>query len=64
VRIAIRLVGDDHDGNSGRVQVLEDRHDLNARAAVERAGGFVRKNEDRIVDQRACNRHALLLPAR
>src|SRR3989338_3205559 len=58
----IRFVGDQHDGDAFAVQLLEQRHDFLAGLAVEVAGGFIRKNQARAVDQGARNRHALLLP--
>src|SRR3989338_11414856 len=58
----IRFVGDQHDCDAFAVQLLEQRHDFLAGLAVEVAGGFIRKNQARAVDQGARNRHALLLP--
>src|SRR3989338_6267755 len=57
----ISLVGDQHDGDAFAVQLFEQRHDFFAGLAVEVAGGFIRKNQTRAVDQGARNRHALLL---
>ena len=47
----IGLVRDEHDGDAGAVQVLEERHDLDARPAVERAGRLVGQDQDRVVDR-------------
>ena len=45
------------------VQFLEQRHQLNRGAAVERAGRLIGKQHFRIVDQCARHGHALLLAA-
>ena len=42
----------------------EQRHDLDAGARVEVAGRLVGQHQARLVDQRARDRHPLLLPAR
>ena len=60
----VGLVGDDDHGDAGLVQLLEQLDDLLGGAAVERAGRLVGEDDMRVVDQRAGDRHALLLPAR
>src|SRR5882672_10402770 len=45
------------------VQALENRHDLDAGAGIERAGGLVGEDDSRVVDQAAGDGHALLLAA-
>src|SRR5678816_3211305 len=61
----IRLVRDEDDRDAALdVQPLEDVHHVNAGACIEVAGRLVGKQQRRLVDQRTCNRHALLLPAR
>jgi hypothetical protein len=58
------LVGDEQHGDAVlAVEALEDLHDLDAGAAVEVAGGLVGQDELRVVDQRARDRHPLLLAA-
>ena len=47
-----------------RVQPLEDAHHFDAGARVEVAGRLVGQDDRRLVDQRARDRDALLLPAR
>ena len=42
---------------------LEDAHDLDAGAGVEVARRLVGQHDGRLVDERARDRHALLLPA-
>src|SRR5579884_2880385 len=63
VRGDIGLVRD-HDHGDARftVKPLEDGHDFDAGARVERARGLIGENDPRLVDQRARDRHALLLP--
>ena len=60
----VGLVGDDDDRDAAAVQVLEQGHDLHARARVEGAGGLVGQDENRLVDEGARDRDALLLAAR
>jgi hypothetical protein len=57
------IVGDDHERDATGVQRLEQRHDLESGAAVERAGRFVGEDGAGFVDQRARDRDALLLAA-
>src|SRR5688500_4076866 len=57
------LVRDQHDGLAGRVQLLEEPHDLDASLAVEVTGRLVREQDGRIVHERARDRHALALSA-
>ena len=59
----IVLVGDQDDGQTLVIEVLEDLHDLDRCAAVEISRGFVRQKDRRAVDQCAGDRHTLLLPA-
>jgi hypothetical protein len=59
----IRVVGDEHDGDALAVELLKEREDFHRRAAVERAGGLVRQQEGRGVDQRPRDGDALLLAA-
>ena len=54
----------DHDDRDATlVELLKNRHDLDAGSAVEIAGRFIRKEHLGIIDQRARNRDALLLTA-
>src|SRR5512139_706893 len=53
----------DH-GDAGAVLLLQQRHHLEARRRVERAGGLVGEDQLGVVDERAGDRHPLLLPAR
>src|SRR5688572_14059135 len=55
------LVGDEDDRLAFVVQALEHRHDLFRRLRVEVAGRLVREYQSRIVDERARDRHPLLL---
>src|SRR5438128_483020 len=63
VRGYVRLVGDHDDGLAQVVQALEDRQDLGARPRVEVSGGLVGEDHRRVVEERACDRDALLLAA-
>src|SRR5690606_29934776 len=58
------LVRDQHDRLPVAVQLLEQRHDLLARLAVQVARRLVRQQQRRLVHQRTRNRHPLALPAR
>ena len=60
----VLLVRHHDDCNSAFVELLENCHDLDARAAIEIAGRLIRQQDLGIVDQRACYCHALLLPTR
>ena len=61
----VGFVRDQHDGDAALdVQALEQAHHLDAGPRVEVAGGLVGEQDRRVVDQRARNRHALLLAAR
>ena len=68
--LALRLVRDvllvRHDDHrvAAPVDVLEQRHDLLRRGAVERARRFVGEDHLGVADQRARDGHALLLAAR
>ena len=57
------IVRDEDDGEAGAVELREERHDLGARRAVERAGRLVGEQQHRIVHEGAGDRDALLLPA-
>src|SRR4249919_1083138 len=59
----VLLVRDHDDGDAVLIELLENGHDLDACAAVEIAGRFIRQQYLRIIDQRARNRDALLLTA-
>ena len=58
----VSLVGHHHHRDALPVEVLEERHDLHAGMRVERAGGLVGQDQDRIIDEGARDGHALLLP--
>src|SRR6185436_4221659 len=58
------FVGDDHDRDSRLVDVVEDVHHLEGRRRVEGARRLVGEDDLRLGDERARDRHALLLPAR
>lgn len=58
----LRVVGD-HDHQPVLCHLLEQLHDLDAGLAVQRAGGLVRQQDIRIVDQRTGNGNALHLAA-
>src|SRR5215212_1997631 len=61
----VRLVRDEDERDPAlAVEALEDVHHLDRGARVERARRLVGEDELRVVDERARNRHALLLPAR
>ena len=55
---------DEHDRDSLIVEVLQERHDLDAAAGVEVAGGLVGEHDARFGHQRPRDRDALLLAAR
>ena len=60
-----RIVRDHDDGLAvALVELLQQRHDLARRAAVEIAGRLVGEQQVRLVRQRARDRDALLLAAR
>src|ERR1019366_6331351 len=59
----IVLVGDQDDGVALIVQTIEQRHNFHAGLRVQVAGGLVRQNDGRTVDQGASNGHALPLSA-
>ena len=58
------VVGDDHDGGSLAVQILEQAEDGRSGGAVEIAGGFIGKQQRRFVGQGTCKSNALRLTAR
>src|SRR5664280_1629376 len=59
-----RVVRHDDNGGALVMQFQQQLHDLFPGMAVQVAGGFVGDDHDRIGDQGARNRHALLLAAR
>ena len=60
----VRRMGHDDDGDAALAIELHQRfHDLMRGARIEIAGRLVRQQQARIVDQRAGDRDALLLPA-
>src|ERR1019366_6452827 len=59
----IVLVGNEDDGVALIVQTIEQRHNFHAGLRVQVAGGLVRQNDGRTVDQGASNGHALPLSA-
>ena len=54
---------DHDDGDAVLVELLKNAHDLDAGAAIEISGRFIRQQHLRIVDQRARDGDALLLTA-
>src|SRR5262245_34588124 len=59
------LVSDEQQRDAAlAVEPLEDLHDLDRSAAVERARRLVGKDDRRMIDKRPRDRDALLLPAR
>ena len=60
----VRLVGDEHHGAPGGVQVGEDRHHVLARVGVQVAGRLVGEDQRRVGDDGPGDRHPLLLAAR
>ena len=58
------LVGDEHDRAAGAVEVVEQVEDVGGRRRVEVAGRLVGQQQRRFGDQRAGDRHPLLLAAR
>src|SRR5207244_11481972 len=70
IDVASRVSGDvllvcHHDDcDSALVQLLKNRHNLDARAAVEISGRLIRKQDLGLIYQRACNSHTLLLATR
>ena len=59
----VGLMGDEDHGDAACVQLLEQCDDLLGGTAVERAGRLVGEEDMRVVDERARDRHALLLAA-
>src|SRR5262249_2369141 len=57
-------VGNDDDGTTVAVKVLEQGHDLVAGAAIQRASRLVGQDESRIIYHRTRNDDALLLASR
>src|SRR3569833_297957 len=57
----VGLVSDEDDGVAFGLELIEERHDLHAGLGVEVAGGFVRQDDGRAVDQRAGDGYALAL---
>src|SRR5262245_9651936 len=60
----VPLVGDDNDGDSAGVHLLEQLHDLDRGLGVEHAGRLVRQEDLRPPHERPRNGHPLLLAAR
>src|SRR5206468_1568386 len=60
----IRFVRHHDHGDSALIKLLKNYHDFDAGPAVQIAGRFVRKKDFRLINQRACDRHALFLTAR
>ncbi len=61
----VHLVRDEDDGDAAlAIELLEDVHDLDARARIEVSGRLVGEDDRRLVDERARDRDALLLTAR
>jgi len=59
------VVGNQHDGDAVfLIQLLEHSQDIFTRMRIEVAGGLVRKNKRRPVDESAGNSHPLLLASR
>ena len=60
----VRIVrGDDH-GDADFLEPLENQHDLDGERRVQVAGGFVRDQQLRLADDRACDADALLFTHR
>src|SRR4051794_26456339 len=57
----VRFVRDHDDGDAVIVQLLENSHDLDARPAIEVAGGLIGEHDFGIVDQSSRDRDPLLL---
>ena len=57
----IRIVGDEDHRHARRVEVVEQRHHLGARCAVEVPGRLIGQQEAGLGHQGAGDRHALLL---
>src|SRR5690349_7686713 len=60
----IGVVGDDDDGDALAVELAQKAHDVGRRLAIERTRGLVGQQQLGIVDERAGDRHALLLATR
>src|SRR5438874_8101627 len=60
----VLLVRYHNNGDSTLIQLLKNCHDLDTRSTVEVSRRFVRQQYFGIIDQRASDRHALLLTAR
>ena len=59
----VLLVGDEHDGAPGPVQLVQQRQHVGARARVQVAGGLVGQEQVGLGHQRTGHRHPLLLAA-
>ena len=57
-------MGHDHERLASRVQALEEPQDVEGGGAVEVAGRFVGKDNERLVGERPGDRDPLALPAR
>src|SRR5882724_11627098 len=58
-----RIMSDENQSFSLGMQFIEHFHDLHAGSGIEIAGGFIGENDQRVVDERAGDGHALLLAA-
>jgi len=58
------VVGDDHDGGSLAVQILEQAEDGRSGGAVEIAGGFIGQDDGGVTDQGPRDGHSLAFPSR
>jgi len=58
------VVGDDHDGGSLAVQILEQAEDGRSGGAVEIAGGFIGQDDGGVTDQGPRDGHPLAFPSR
>ena len=59
----VEFVGDHHDGDALIVEFLKNPHHLNGSFGIEIAGGFVGKEDLRLIDEAAGDGDALLLAA-
>src|SRR4051794_10909062 len=60
----LRLVGDEHDGDSLIVQLLKERHYLNGHVTVEISGRLIGQQQPGLRHERTRDRDALLLTTR
>ena len=57
-------MGGEQDRRAVRVHLAEERHDFLREHVIEVPGRFISQNEHRLIDQRPCKSHSLLLAAR